>query len=1354
MSAASEYAELLKLIEVSGPFLSLPVFREVFPQGLIKDSPELTRELRELYTEWCAARKLAPQSVSPAQREWLRAVLLTLLEWPADMLAEDNAIPQNLSYLVAQHHETLRPDLALMEDGKPRLLIRLLPPAQQPDKRPPSTTWNATCGGRMAELLRATRVPLGLVTNGERFTLVYAEPEKPTGFADFHAELWFDERLTLRAFRDFLNAGALFNRPPEQTLDALYRRSLENQQEVSVTLGRQVRRAVEMFVTALDRADRESGRALLDGLDGEHIYEAALTLMMRLVFLFFAEERDLLPISNPVYRENYAVSTLHDQLRDAADRLGEEVLERRYDAFPRLLAGFRAVHGGIAHDLAALPSYGGDLFDPDRFPFLEGRAPGSDWRNTSAQPCPIHNRTVLHLLGALQFLEMKVPGGGRETRRLSFRALDIEQIGHVYEGLLDHTARRATEIVLGLDGKEEGEVALSELNRRRAQQDFIEWLADETGRSAKAIEKALAQTTVDDPLRWPVWEDVAQFAGLVRRDDTGEPCVISVGSLYVTAGMARRQTGTQYTPRTLTESVVEHALAPLVYAGPAEGEPPEAWRLQSAARILDLKICDFACGSAAFLVAAARYLSARLTEAWENAQSTHGTGVQITPYGHPSSGLPEEELIPMDPDERGLYALRIVVERCLYGVDRNPLAVEMAKLSLWLLTLQRNRPFTFLDHAIRCGDSLLGVTRRDQIETFGFSTQEHEVKQITLWLKASKVLFEQALECRLKLESFPVLDASDLARKYALLRQAEEATVMTRLMCDLLVGAALSTTTGKPPQEDDAFSRKRGELWRQMMETYRYDEDVNSWRGALEGMRPTARELLDAGLQPGSSRHRTFHWPLEFPEVFVNRDGFDAIVGNPPFIGGQRITGAFGQPYRDYIVEYIAGGQKGSADYVAYFFLRAFELLRPGATCGLIATKTIAEGQTREVGLDCLERKGVSIYRAIASQKWPGDAKLSIAWVWLRNGEWNGARVADNKLVKFISTKLSGEASSQGDPYKLAANAGKSRQGSIFVGMGFVVSQELAETLISRHPQNCVVVKPLIGGKDVTDRWQLSPSRWVINFYDWPEEKAREFPECFEIVERLVKPERTRKKADGTYQLRYPLYERWWQYGEKRPDLYRMISAFDRVIVAVRVSAYHCVAFAPSNVVYSDRLVVFGLQTSGAFAVLTCSLHEVWAHRPGVTKHDTRNTYFPEQAFDTFPMPLLSTDCDRVGDYYSCGRNQVMEERRESLTEIYSRFHSPHEVSHDIATLRTLHVEMDHAVAAAYGWTDLDLGHGFHQIKQGIRYTISEAARRDVLDRLLALNHERFAEEQSASAAAPRTKAKARKRTPDQAGLF
>lgn len=1339
MSAASEYAELLKLIEVSGPFLSLPVFREVFPQGLIKDAPDLTRELRELYTEWRAARALAPHAVSPAQREWLRAVLLTLLEWPADLLAEDNAIPQNLSYFVAQHHETLRPDFALLEDGKPRLLISVLPPAQQPDRRPPSTTWNATCAARMAELLRATRVPLGLVTNGERFTLVYAEPEKPTGFADFRAELWFDERLTLRAFRDFLSAGALFNRPPEQTLDALYRRSLENQQEVSTTLGRQVRRAVEMFVAALDRADRESGRALLHGIAGEHIYEAALTLMMRLVFLFFAEERDLLPITNPVYRENYAVSTLHDQLREAADRLGEEVLERRYDAFPRLLAGFRAVHGGIAHDFAALPAYGGDLFDPNRFPFLEGRAPDSDWRSTAAQPCPIHNRTVLHLLGSLQFLEMKVPGGGREKRRLSFRALDIEQIGHVYEGLLDHTARRATEIVLGLDGKEEPEVSLSELSRRSAQPHFVEWLADEIGHSAKAIEKALAQTTVDDPLRWPEWEQVAPFAGLVRRDDNGDPWVIPAGSLYVTVGTARRQTGTQYTPRTLTESVVEHALAPLVYTGPAEGQPPEAWQLKPAGEILDLKICDFACGSAAFLVAAARYLSARLVEAWDAAQRECDKGVQITPYGHPSSGLPEEELIPVNPDERGLYALRIVVERCLYGVDRNPLAVEMAKLSLWLLTLQRNRPFTFLDHAIRCGDSLLGVTRRDQIETFGFSPQEHEVKQITLWRKASKVLFERALECRLKLESFPALAASDLERKHALLRQAEEATVMTRLMCDLLVGAALATTTGNPPQEDDPFSRKRGDLWRQLMETYRYDEDVDSWRGALEAMRPTARQLLDAGLPPGSSRHRTFHWPLEFPEVFVNRDGFDAIVGNPPFIGGQRITGVFGQPYRDYLVEYIADGQRGSADYVAYFFLRAYGLLKVGGSAGLLATNTIAQGDTREVGLDQMTARGTAIYRALPSRKWPGEASLEVAHVWFHKGAWAGPYLLNDTPVSGITSQLQAPGMVRGRPFRLAANAGRCFKGSEVGGMeAFVFERELLDGVLQHDKGAEDILRPFLGYEDLVSNEAQQTHRWCIYFSDWPLPRAEGYPVCLGYVRDRV---------------RVASRPGWWQFRRATPELYRSIAGNARVLVIGETSDAVSPIFVANGQVFTKTLIVFSDATAGFFAVIASSLHYVWILHTGSTL-ETRVRYIISDCFEAFPFPLQPSSLDPIGERYHSHRRDVMTTRREGLTATYNRFHSPHEVSHDIATLRALHVEMDYAVAAAYGWTGLVLDHGFHKTKQGIRYTISEASRRKVLDLLLALNHERYAAEQSAAAAAPRPKAKTRKRAPDQAGLF
>ncbi len=180
--------------------------------------------------------------------------------------------------------------------------------------------------------------------------------------------------------------------------------------------------------------------------------------MMRLVFLFCAEERGLMLLDDEIYADNYAVSTLQAQLRETADQHGEEILERRHDAWCRLLSTFRAVYGGIEHDRLKMPAYGGRLFNPDRFAFLEGRKQGTTWREMPADPLPVNNRTVLHLLEALQYLQVKVPGGGRaESRRLSFRAFDIEQIGHVYEGLLDHTAKRATEPVLGLAGTKDKE---------------------------------------------------------------------------------------------------------------------------------------------------------------------------------------------------------------------------------------------------------------------------------------------------------------------------------------------------------------------------------------------------------------------------------------------------------------------------------------------------------------------------------------------------------------------------------------------------------------------------------------------------------------------------------------------------------------------------------------------------------------------------------------------------------------------------------------------------------------------------------------------------------------------------------
>lgn len=403
MSIARHHAEWLSLVEVSGPFLSMPVLLRVFPQGLDAHDPDVA--LRLAFEEWEDNQGgLRPD---PAiHRAWVRHVLREVLEIPDETLAERQSLPPGLEARVAEHGETLRPDLALVNPGgatgstkntkgheegngpegdaslsaspsslsaspscpfvsfvddpspgKPRLLLQLLPAGQDLDRPLKDHRWKSSPATRMMELLHATGVRLGLVTNGERWMLVDAPRGETTGFASWYASLWLEEPVTLRAFRSLLSARRFFGVAGGDTIEALLAESSQDQQEVTDRLGYQVRKAVEVLVQAIDRIDKDQGRALLAGVDEKGLYETALTVMMRLVFLFSAEERGLLLLGDPLYDQHYAVSPLRAQLREAADQLGEEVLERRCDAWSRLLATFRAVSGGVQHDAMRLPAY-------------------------------------------------------------------------------------------------------------------------------------------------------------------------------------------------------------------------------------------------------------------------------------------------------------------------------------------------------------------------------------------------------------------------------------------------------------------------------------------------------------------------------------------------------------------------------------------------------------------------------------------------------------------------------------------------------------------------------------------------------------------------------------------------------------------------------------------------------------------------------------------------------------------------------------------------------------------------------------------------------------------------------------
>lgn len=1350
MSTARHHADWLSLVEVSGPFVSLPVLLRTFPQGLEARDPALAKQLRAAYEDW-QDNPTAPGK----QRAWVLHVLGELLGYPAHQIAEGQSLPAGLEANMAEQGETLRPDFALIgpagteSAGHAQLLIRSYPAEQPLDKPVIGKHWKATPATRMMELLHATNVHLGLVTNGEQWMLVYAPRGETTGYASWYGALWLDEPITLRAFQSLLGVRRFFGVAADSTLLALLKESATDQQEVTDQLGYQVREAVEVLVQSFDAIHQESQGVSLKGIPPTMVYDAALIIMMRLVFLFSAEERGLLHLGKPLYDDNYAVSTLQEQLQEVADQNGEEVLERRYDAWARLLATFRAVHGGIQHQDLLMQAYGGSLFDPDRYPFLEGRAAGSNWRSQSADPLPVNNRVVLHLLNSLQRLRTKT-GGAAETRRVSFRALGVEQIGHVYEGLLDHTAQRAAEVVLGIRGtrSKESEIPLSTLEQQLAMGEgaLLEHLKEETGRSLPALRKELNNTSVleEHKLLAACRQDEAllarlrPFAGLIREDSFERPWLVLPGSVYVTTGTTRRSTGTHYTPPSLTEPIVRHTLEPLVYVGPAEGLPKEEWKLKSPKEILKLKVCDMAMGSGAFLVQACRYLAERLVETWENEERAHPGQVLITPDGKFSEGVPTERLVPADAAERIAIARRVVADRCLYGVDINPMAVEMAKLSMWLITVDATRPFTFLDHAFKCGDSLLGITSLEQLENFSLRPgggKQQAFATLNLWRH-----IDEAKKKREMLEAMPSDTPEQIAAKVALYGEAEETVAKLSSAADVLMSLELKGLKGK------AYENERNAAADQMMA---------HWAQGLSELEGYARQGLGTRL--------CFHWPLAFPEI-MNNGGFHAFVGNPPFIGGKKIRGALGEDYREFVAAHIGNGAKGHADICVYFFLRAIGNLLDGGIVGLVATNTIAQGDTREVGLEQLYNHGATFPRAISSTPWPGDAALEVAFVWVYKGSWNGLFYLDYQLVNGITSFLTVPGRISGKPFRLAANADKSFLGSNVNGMGYVLQPGEAKALIESNAKNKDCVFQYLNGDDLNSRPDQSPSRWIINFQDWPlsrtgegswrssDEKSKkeflrsgivpmdypepvveDYPDLLAIVDQKVRPERTRKNDKGEYKLRYPLYLRWWQFCEKQPALYATVKRTGKVLAVGQTSKYHSFIFPPSDIVYDQKLILFALTRFGEFALMQSTVHTEWVLSYG-SSLETRPVYTPSDCFETFPFPDCTDDLDNFGKKFYELRQSIMISRQEGLTKTYNRFHDQDETATDVAELRRLHAEMDQAVVAAYDWPDLDLCHGFHETKQGVRFTISEAARREVLDRLLALNHQRHADEVAAAA--------------------
>ncbi len=1269
-------------------------------------------------------------------------------------------VPTELELALPEYGETLRPDFAVRErdphDDRPpwQLLVSVLEPDTDLDRVVrKGSGLEASPHGRLERLLRETRVPAGLLFNGHAIRLLFAPRGESSGWMDFHAR---DMRPTagrplVAAIRLLLRESRLLTGPVEHRLPGLLEASRKYQNVVSERLSEQVLHGLYELLRGFEQAHLKSHANLLAHeleQDPDSVYRALLTVILRLVFLLYAEERGMLT-DDPTFAAHYSVVGLHERLREDA-ALHPDTMDDRYGAWAQLLALFRMVHDGAKSGAMHLPGRRGALFNPSRFPFLEGwPGSGAPQVTQAIEPPLVPDGTIHRVLEKLLVLD---------GERISYRALDVEQIGSVYETMMGFRLERATGRSVAVKSPKKGGASTTiDLEKLAGVVPGarVRWVRDRTERDlAKA-------KTVAGPLRaaGTVTELHAALARVV--DTAATPDLVPQGAMILQPSDERRRSGSHYTPRELTSPIVEETL------GPVLDRLGGSLRKESAAPrpadLLELKVCDPAMGSGAFLVETCRQLAERLLESWK----LHG--------GRPEIPAGEDELV---------FARRLVAQRCLYGVDRNPMAVDLAKMSLWLATLSKSEPLTFLDHALRDGDALVGLGRK---QIAGFTWERGPVQTELSVNDAVKRVAELRGRIRRAEPGAPPVEMEELWDK------ARAALDEVRFYGDLAAEAFFLETK---------VTARRAR---------RFAHLANVQAGETLGHRERLAEK-----RRGHPPFAPFHWQVEFPEVFERENpGFDAFVGNPPF-GGKNTVAAANVPNYPLWLKELHAESHGNADLVSHFFRRSFDLLRGGGTLGLIATNTIGQGDTRSTGLRWICGNGGEIFRALARYKWPGQAAVVVSIVHVAKGAAPSRRLLDGRAVDEITAFLF-HAGGHEDPERLEANAGQSFVGSYVLGMGFTfddkggnagdepgsgpdeeagvvgVPSPLSEMerLIAENPRNREAIFPYIGGAEVNQSPTHSHHRYVINFRDWPQYRAdseamaehpgptrqeaasvwhgasdakreewlrggivpldypgpvaADWPELLRIVEERVRPERARLGDNGDARRRK---KKWWLWGRYTPALFAAIAGLDRVLAISQVTHHAAFAFLPAKMVYAHRLNIFPLPTHAAFSALQSRPHELWARFFGATLED-RLCYYPSDCFETFPFPEnweTRSDLEAAGSAYYDHRAALMIENDEGLTKTYNRFHDPYENDPGIARLRELHAAMDRAVLAAYGWTDIDASCEFLPEHPGdpagedassragkrYRYRWPDPIRDEVLGRLMALNAERAKEERRA----------------------
>ncbi len=793
-----------------------------------------------------------------------------------------------------------------------------------------STGRGRRLGAKAVEWLRQQGVAIALLTNGAQWRLIHASPDQ-SSHVEWNAADWFAAGLPTPQFHGMRHVlGIQAMRPSKTTaispLMSALQASRSGRSDLSQQMGERVRQAVELLISAQGTA--------LDAIRAEvpprMLYVAACRIIMRLVVLLFAEARGLLPTDNPIYRNSYGLSSLQDSLNRTSQQS-----EPAYSAWPRLLGAFRLVYEGSHHRDLVVPAYGGALFEAGDAMSSE---PLSRAMAALESPAGIGDRIIGQILELLCRTHVRLQVGRQSTRMtvpVDFSDLDTAYIGILYEGLLDYELRHAThDPVLFLNLGKQPAMPLSQLESLddKALKVLLDGLQkrgdDDDNDSLEAMAEAAPSPTSDAPppedavRRAYAWARRAVEAGkLLGARDLADPVkreeaaralikrIVLPGEWYLVRwGGTRKGSGSFYTRPELTLPMVSRTLHPLVYEPPSpdsavttgDREPPLSARPREPEAILALSICDPSMGSGSFLVAALRYLTDALVASLyaHGRIQAHGRQTVVTlASGTASCGELCEEALPLPPDDENFEpALRArlkrhLVERCLYGVDLDPLAVELGKLALWVETMDRELPFSFLDHKLKVGNALVGATF-DGFLKYPVMAWEREGgdkghRGVTLAPDAwSTALKAKRAQVRAELDQLLTGSLNWLSEDRSSAAIATHAHAME----------TLTTLHRLPVHRSDLKAQiyrteiSESPALREMKRAFDTFCAIWFWPADQLDMAPTPLTYLDpepdtlAMVDHLAEKHRFFHWELAFPDVFTTpRAGFDAVVGNPPW---------------------------------------------------------------------------------------------------------------------------------------------------------------------------------------------------------------------------------------------------------------------------------------------------------------------------------------------------------------------------------------------------------------------------------------------------------------------------------------